>query len=102
MRCLLVLIFALKSGVTVAQAQVFADFGEPSPADFEMKTCAFEPNASAVVLIHEAISNYNDQYNLITNHHYRIKILKESGLSHASVSIPFYPDKLIERIEDLE
>ncbi len=72
------------------QAQEFPGYGKPSAEEFNMKSCAFDPEADAVILLHEAISNFNEEYNLITQHHVRIKILKEKGISASNVSIPFY------------
>lgn len=71
-------------------AQDFVPFGEFSDEVIQMKQCSFDVDAEAVVLLHEAKSFYDDSYHLVTDHHIRIKILKEKGLNSANVSIPFY------------
>jgi Domain of Unknown Function with PDB structure (DUF3857) len=83
-------------------AQEFPSFGKVTPEELRMKECAFDKEASAVVLIDEAISNYNDDYNLITDRHLRIKILKDKGIDYANVSIPFRRAEGFEFISGVE
>ncbi len=83
---------------TVVRAQDFPGYGKPTANEFNMKTCAFDPEADAVILIHEAVSTYNDDYQLITNHHVRIKILKEKGIEASNISIPFYRNNNFEYV----
>ncbi len=85
--CLLLLMLLLASR---SNAQEFVPFGEFSQAALEMTQCSFDPDADAVILLHEAKSYYNDYYQLITEHHLRIKILREKGIAQANVTIPFY------------
>jgi len=84
------------------QAQVFSNYGSISQEERQLKECAFDKEAEAVYLLHEGISNYNDDYNLVTEHHIRIKILKEKGLAYANVTIPFYSDRDFEFISKIE
>lgn len=88
--------------VLLSFAQDFPAFGTATADEIELKQCSFDQEANAVVLRHEAFSNYNDQGNLITNHHVRIKILKEKGFSAADISIPFYRKDNFERISGVE
>ncbi len=85
-------------------AQEFTSFGIATADEINLKQCSFDMEANAVVLRHEAFSNYNDQGHLITTHHVRIKILKEKGFSAADISIPFYRKdnfEVISRVEGL-
>ncbi len=95
---LAIALFLVFSEKTMAQ---FASVGMPVNADFELKECSFDPEAKAVVLLHEAVSNYDDRYQLVTTHHYRIKVLKENGLDAADISIPFFVESDFENIRDI-
>jgi Domain of Unknown Function with PDB structure (DUF3857) len=83
-------------------AQDFPTVGYISDAEFTLKECAFDKEAAAVVLVDEAVANYNDDYNLITDRHIRIKILKESGFKYANIEIPFYRKSRLESVERIE
>ena len=97
----LLLAFALTANLCSA-AQEFSSYGKVTPAELKMTECAFDKEADAVVLIDEAVSSYNDEYNLITSRHVRIKILKETGIHHANISIPFYRKDGFEFISNVE
>jgi hypothetical protein len=78
------------------------DFSEPvivKPEEIRMKECSFDPEADAVVLMHEAYADHDDRYRLITNHRVRLKILKEKGISHADIRIPYYLKDNFESID---
>ena len=87
---------------TFSFAQQFSGYGIVNNQELNLTQVDFDKDANAVVLIHEAFSNYNDQRHLITNHHIRIKILKEKGFSLANVSIPFYRKDDFEIISGVE
>ncbi|MEO6733239.1 MAG: DUF3857 domain-containing protein [Ferruginibacter sp.] len=85
-------------------AQDFPDYGIISREEIDLKQCPFDKDAHAVVLLHEASSNYDDEHHLITTHHVRIKILKEKGFSAADLAIRFYRKddfELIDRVEGM-
>ncbi len=82
----------------MAGAQEFPDFGIIRPEERAMTACEFDPEAEAVVLKHEAHGNHDDQYQLITTHHVKIKILKESGIDRANIRIPYYSDNDFEHL----
>ena len=88
--------------ILLSFAQEFPSFGTATGDEINLKQCSFDKEANAVVLVHEAFSNYNDQAHLITTHHVRIKILKEKGFSAADVSIPFYRKDNFETIYGVE
>lgn len=85
-----------------AHSQKFPNYGQVSAAELNMKQCIFDKNADAVVLLDEAVSDYNDDYNLITKRHIRIKILKEKGLDNADITIPYYRKDDIEIVHNVE
>ena len=68
----------------------------------DLKQCAFGKDANAVVLLHEAFSDYDAQHQLITAHHIKIKILKDRGIESANVSIPFYRSNDFKQINMVE
>jgi len=84
------------------QAQLFPNYGIISQEERLLKECQFDKEAEAVYLFHEGVSNYNDDYNLITEHHVRLKILKEKGIEYANVIIPFYSYGDFEFISGIE
>ena len=65
------------------------------------KECPFDKEANAVVFLDEANSSYNDDYNLITYHHVKLKILKDKGMDYGNISIPFYSGDNFETISDV-
>lgn len=85
-----------------AAAQDNSLFGYISQEELDLKECSFEKDANAVVLLDEAVSNYDDNYHLITNRHIRIKILKEKGFNAADVEIYFYRKDDFESIYQVE
>lgn len=86
----------------LSYCQDLNSFGNASNYELGLKQVPFDPDADAVVLLHEASSTYDDDMRLITNHHVKIKILKEKGLSYADISIPYYLENDFERIEDIQ
>ena len=102
MRKLIVTIVLFPLLPVLISAQDFPSYGIVSPSEMAMTECIFDKDASAVVLLDEAMSNYNDRYNLITTRHIRIKILKENGFNYANVSIPFYRKDDFELIHDIK
>ena len=85
-----------------AYSQPFPNYGNVTTEELNMKECIFDKNADAVVLLDEAVSDYSDEYNLVTNRHIRIKILKEKGLDNADITIPFYRKDDIEILRNIE
>lgn len=95
-------IFIFLSTTLFCHSQEFPSYGKVTQEELNLKECSFDKEATAIVLIDEAISNYNDQNNLITNRHLRIKILKEKGTEHANIAIPFYKADDFEFISNVE
>lgn len=84
-----------------SHSQFRHDFGEVSGSEINMKKCSFDPEADAVVLVSEAYANPDDQYQLVTSSHRRLKILNEKGFDNANVSIPFASSDQFEYIDDI-
>lgn len=83
-------------------AQNFSEIGEISAEEIRLSKCAFDPEANSIILVHEAFSDYDEQYHLITRHHVRIKILNEKGINEANITIPFYRKGDFEIISKVE
>ncbi len=79
-------------------------FGKVDKADLEMTDCDFDKGASAVKLIDYGNIYYDkgeigfSYFKTVLEARIRIKILKESGISEANVSIPYYTRNNEERI----
>ncbi|RYY27540.1 MAG: DUF3857 domain-containing protein [Chitinophagaceae bacterium] len=84
---------------TYLNAQEFLVSAPVKPEELSMKECSFDQEADAVVLMHEAYSDHDEQYRLITHHRVRLKILREKGISHADIRIPFYSKENFEFVE---
>ncbi|RYG01979.1 MAG: DUF3857 domain-containing protein, partial [Chitinophagaceae bacterium] len=83
-------------------AQYFPDFGNIKMSEVELKECEFDKDANAVILIHEATSDHDDRNRLITNHHIRLKILKEPGIEQGNVRIMFRSKDHFEMISGVQ
>lgn len=100
--CLLSLIIIFSIGTGRAQSLVETPIGDFSNEEINLKECAFDKEADAVVIHHAAISNYNDEYNLITRHRIKFKILKERGIERGNIKIRFYSEDNFESISDIQ
>lgn len=88
---------------TTAWAQPeFETWGQLTQEERDLKVCAFDSEAVAIVLLDEAVSDYNDERHLITYRHIRIKILKEKGLEYANITIPYYARNDFQSIDEIE
>lgn len=97
--CLCAVLFS----VTACLSQdIFPEYGSFSNYERTLRRCEFDTDAVAIVLMDEAVSNYDDENQLITDRHVRIKILKEKGFSAANITIPYYSNNGFEFISGLE
>ncbi len=87
---------------STAQSTPFADKLGVSAYDLSYKECPFDKEATAVVFVDEAQSDYNDEYNLITYHHVKVKILKDKGIEYGNIEIPYYLEDDFENISSVE
>jgi hypothetical protein len=86
---------------TFAQADFYADYGLPSSQEIDLKKCSFDPEAEAVYL-HKDAKVLPDNYRMFTYSRVRMKILKESGIKHASVRIRYLHQDDFEYITDIK
>jgi hypothetical protein len=80
----------------------FETWGKLTKEERNLKVCSFDPEADAVVLLDEAVSDHDDERHLLTYRHIRIKILKDKGLPWADVAIVYYARDDFETIDDIE
>jgi hypothetical protein len=83
-------------------AQDFPDLGRLKSEELKMTECTFDKDAEAVILMHDAYADHDDEHKLITKHRVRIKILKEKGISHADIRIPYYSKDNFESIDNIK
>jgi len=102
MKLSVLLVFLIISFGADAQGFTFSDYGAISKQEIELKQCPFDKDADAVVIMHEALSNYDEEYHLVTDHHIRIKILNSNGIDNANVKILYRKKKDFERISRVE
>lgn len=102
MKCL-VCSWLLLAMVNLCTAQTtLPEFGDITPAEKTLTECSFDKEADAVVLLDEASADHNDQYNLITNHRVRIKILKQKGVHYGDIEIVYHSKDDGEYISDIQ
>jgi hypothetical protein len=80
----------------------FPLFGSYMPSDIQLKECDFDKSADAVYLLDKGLSYFNEDFQLITERRFRIKILKEKGISRGNIRIPFYSNDGFEQIHYIE
>ncbi|RTL59204.1 MAG: DUF3857 domain-containing protein [Sphingobacteriales bacterium] len=85
-----------------SQPEDFGNFHSPSTYEINLKECAYDKEATAIVLDHEAMTYYDDDYNMITYHYVRIKILREKGKGAGEITIPYYREDDFENISDIK
>ena len=97
-----ILIFSVIIISSAAFSQFTEKFGSISIAESNMKTCPFDPEASAVVLVDEGYSDYTDDNGLLTYYHVRIKILKDDGIKYGDIKLSYYSENEFELLDNLE
>ena len=108
MKKILVLLLAHVFITSLTAQKNLPALGKIDKADLEMKDCDFDKGAVAVTLIDWGNVYYDrgiegvSFLNTIYEKRERIKILKESGLSYADVSIPYYDNNNEEKILKLD
>jgi hypothetical protein len=73
-----------------------------SAVELNYKECPFDKEATAVVFVDEAVSDFDEDYKLVTYHHVKLKILKDKGIDYGNIEIPYYLDDDFESIYSLE
>lgn len=80
-------------------------FGKVDKADLDMKECSFDKSAEAEVLFDYGEVYCNLSSGFLTtelSRHVRIKILTDNGLSRANIKIPYYSDRDLEDIKNIQ
>ncbi|MBL7743153.1 MAG: DUF3857 domain-containing protein [Chitinophagaceae bacterium] len=78
------------------------EFGSFTADEINLKECSFDKDAGAVMLLDEAVSDYNDEHQLITRRRIRIKILHQRELDRANIRIRFYSKDKFEYISNIK
>jgi hypothetical protein len=76
--------------------------GNFTAEDINLKECSFDKEADAVVIYDMAVANFNEQYNLVTDHKIKLKILKEKGIEKGNIKIRYYSQDDFEFIGRIE
>lgn len=74
------------------------EFGIITPSEKKLTECPFDKEADAVIIFEKAKANHNDDQNLITEYHVRIKILKSKGIERGDVQLIYYSKNDFEKI----
>lgn len=103
-RFLIIMIGLLPCNILFAQKDI-PDFGKIDKADLTSTSCTFEPSASAMELfdvqnVEFEVLDYSTK--LVTEERVRIKIFNQSGYDYASIRIPYFMQKKVTKIKDLE
>jgi Domain of Unknown Function with PDB structure (DUF3857) len=101
MRNLLILICLLICQLAKSQ-YALPEFGEYSPEEINLKECAFDRKAEAVILLDAAIADHDDDYRLITHHRRRIKIFNQREIDQGNITIYFYSKDQFEYISNIK
>jgi hypothetical protein len=101
MKLFLLLMLMLSAFSVYAQNEV-PPLGEFNRNELSLSQCDFDKDADAIILFDVATSSYNDEYNLITNHRIRFKILKPKGIDKANIEIPYYSKEDFESVSHIE
>lgn len=97
----LLLFLSIAYGYSSAQEGEIG-FGTATTEEINMKECAFDKSADAVILLDHAVALFDEQHQLITERRIRLKILKEKGVERGNIRIPFYSGEGFEFIRDIE
>ena len=88
--------------ITANAQSYFANKLGITGAEVNYKECPFDKEATAVVFIDEAVSDFDEDYRLLTYHHVKLKILKDKGIEYGNIEIPYYLEDDFESIYGLE
>jgi len=99
---ILLILFTISINVSAQKGQ--PAFGKVDKTDLEMTDCDFDNGAEAVVLIDYGNTYYDrgtvgfSTFKTVFQRRTRIKILKQKGIAHADIQIPYYTHNNEERI----
>lgn len=95
------LTFAAKAQ-TPAPTPTTQAFGKVDKTDLEMQACSFEKDANAEVLFEKGDVYFDQNYNIVSERHKRIKIFNDNGKSEANIRIEYYSFNRTEYISGLQ
>ena len=93
MKSHLISIILLFAGIYSGKAQEKIKFGEVPMSDLSMTVYSEDTTAIAVTLHEDCILRYNimnNDFQVVTIHTIRVKVLKPAGLDRANINLPFY------------
>ncbi len=103
MRLIIAYFLLLNYQLVLAQSQYITEWGKCNPSDLKMEQYELDTAAEAIILhdIGNVVVGMDPvQYTFV--HHRRIKILKESGLDYADISIPYYKNNHVEHVRNVK
>jgi hypothetical protein len=80
----------------------FASFGTFTAAEDALQQITFDKDANAVIIHHIARTDYTDQYEMITEHRVKIKVLNDKGVGAGDIRIHFYSGEGLEDVRGIE
>lgn len=69
------------------------DFGDVDKADLQLKSCSFDPEADAEILLDKCEISYafiGNNIKVIEQHQVRMKVFKDKGKDRANIKLPYY------------
>ncbi len=79
----------------------YPKWGKITKNEINITECSFEPDAEAIILFDKGVLSFGNS-KIIIEKHRRIKVLKEGGIDHADIEIPFYVGNRLENISGLK
>jgi len=83
-----------------------AAYGKIDDAEMKLTTCAFDPDADALILLDLGkatyVSSTKHDFKIVVERRVRIKILKENGIDNANQKLRFYAKDDYERVSDVK
>jgi hypothetical protein len=98
----LLLLCVAVSAVNAQTTPTTQPYGKIDIADLEMKACDFEKSANAEVLFNKSNVYFNNNYDIVTEIHKRVKIFNDNGKDNANVRIEFYGGDRSEYISGIQ
>ncbi|MEO8794636.1 MAG: DUF3857 domain-containing protein [Daejeonella sp.] len=80
----------------------YQSFGKVDDADLEMKACAFDKEADAMVLFEKGQLYFSDHLDVFVDYHKRLKIFNDKGKDQANIRLQFYSGDNIESISNVK
>ena len=102
----LIVLFLLSLTLFAQKTKDIPAFGKVEKSDLELKECSIDKDAEAMYLFDQGVVYYRKGPTTLFEMHesrrIRIKILKEKGINHANIKLPYYSDGRYEKIIDIE